>query len=256
MRFPDFKQAIDVLGDRLRTAPLVHTGTWQSTDTSKKPEAATYELTNIFFTVPLYEFDKMRVDIQPNVPWADEHFDERLCGIPHNPPPSWVRWPWANSAEKFREGAKFSHTYPERIWPKKANNNPKNDRRGIRYLYGDFDDVIRLLDRHPYTRQAYIPIWFPEDTGVAHGERVPCTLGYHVMMRDNRFNMFYPIRSCDFRRHLRDDIYMAVRLLLTMLSTLRSGNGPNVWRSVSPGEFSMWIGSCHIFVNDHKELFG
>ena len=30
-------------------------------------------------------------------------------------------------------------------------------------------DVIDLLEREPFTRQAYLPIWFPEDTGAFHG---------------------------------------------------------------------------------------
>ena len=34
-------------------------------------------------------------EIKPNLPWADEHFDERVGGQPLNPPPSHVRWPFA-----------------------------------------------------------------------------------------------------------------------------------------------------------------
>jgi thymidylate synthase len=72
--------------------------------------------------------------------------------------------------------------------------------------------VIDLLRDRPTTRQAFIPIWFPEDTGAHHGERVPCTLGYHLMARDGRLKIVYYMRSCDFLRHFRDDVYMAGRL--------------------------------------------
>src|SRR3954468_15378336 len=84
--------------------------------------------------------------------------------------------------------------------------------RGIRYDYGDLQDVVDMLVRSPYTRQAVLPVWFPEDTGAVHGERVPCTLIYHWMLRDGRLHCFYDIRSCDFVRYFRDDVYFAMRL--------------------------------------------
>ena len=66
--------------------------------------------------------------------------------------------------------------------------------------YGDLDDVVTLLTNDPLTRQAFLPMWFPEDTGVVHGTRVPCSLGYHFMQRDGRLSITYYIRSCDIVR--------------------------------------------------------
>ena len=71
---------------------------------------------------------------------------------------------------------------------------------GIRFSYGDFNDVLDLLEKEPFTRQAFLPIWFPEDTGCHHGERVPCTIGYHFMRRGNFLSVVYMIRSCDYIR--------------------------------------------------------
>ncbi len=43
--------------------------------------------------------------------------------------------------------------------------------RGIRYRYADLHDVIDTLNKDPLTRQAYIPIWFPEDGSAMPGRK-------------------------------------------------------------------------------------
>ena len=129
------------------------------------------------FVIPETE-DVLIEEVRPNLPWAKEHFEERVSGEPLNPPPSHIRWPFAQkSNEQFGGNEKFSHTYPERIWPKFASDSSNEITEGIRYDYGDFNDVVDLMVREPFTRQAFLPIWFPEDTGSVHGERVPCFTG-------------------------------------------------------------------------------
>jgi len=196
---------------------------------------------------------------RPNLPWADEHFEERVCGLPLNPPPSHVNWPFAQGGnEKFGGTTKFSHTYPERIWPKYrdiAKDGTIMDEsamEGFRYKYGDFNDVIDLLQREPYTRQAFLPIWFPEDTGSVHGERVPCTIGYHFIRRNNYLHVVYYIRSCDYIRHFRDDIYLACRKVQWAIEKLKEKDYDN-WKDVIPGYLSMHITSLHCF-NTEREI--
>jgi len=263
----NFESALRALTRQfLQSATAIRPQRWQSMDVSKQPAAEMFEVTNQFFSVILSGeyLDGYRQEIQPNLPWADEHFEaERVGGQPLNPGETWKRWPWALSADKFRrEGEAFSHSYAERFWPKHANqtyggvlgpDKTLYTREGIRYPYGDLEDVARLLAKDPHTRQAYVPIWFPEDTGVVHGERVPCTLGYHFLMRDDRLNVFYPIRSCDFVRHMRDDLYLAVRLLLWMLARARVYNEA-AWKDVKPGMLTFWAGSLHCFINDYRKL--
>lgn len=270
MRFPDFTSVLSVLKDRMRTAPIVHTERWQGVDISKKPEAATHELMNVFFTVQVpVTLEELVKQIDPNLPWADKHFDERVSGEPLNPPPSWREWPWGHSASNFLgESGQFNHTYPERFWPKYAGMYPigepvpKGDNAGeyfgnfgIRYNYGDLNDVVRLLEREPLTRQAYLPVWFPEDTGAVHKDRTPCTLGYHFMIRAGKLHCFYYIRSCEMHRHFRDDIYLAVRLQLWVIDQLR-GMSPAKFQGLVAGDFAMHIGSLHMFRNDYIAEFG
>lgn len=267
--YSSFDMALSMLTRQMEhQSTTIHTAKWQSIDISKMPAAAMQEMINVTFGVPMHSEDpKDYVEgIKPNLPWADQHFErERVSGSPLNPGTTWRDWPWASSADKFRkEGDQFSHTYAERFWPKRAGqttgghikdvNFDRTKNHGIRFPYGDLTDLVKLLGREPYTRQAYLPIWFPEDTGVVHGERVPCTLGYHFLMRDNALNVFYPIRSCDFYRHLRDDLYLTVRLTLEVLRQARGFN-PEVWDNVRPGLLTFWAGSLHMFIGDYQKLF-
>lgn len=259
------RKAMDAIRDR---SLVVHPGRWQSVDVSHKPEAATHEVLNYSLASPVYGGDLalLAEDIEPNLPWADDHFLERVGGEPLNPGKQWALWPWGHSADKFRttevpshvgnvpdDGKGFSHSYMERMWPKHAGgSDPVHD--GIRYKYGDARDIIAHLAKDPLSRQAFLPIWFPEDTGKSD-VRVPCTLGYHFIMRGGFFHCTYYIRSCDAYRHLRDDIYLTVRLQLWMLEQLKLAN-PEEWEKVSPGLFTMHIVSLHLFRNDYIKLFG
>lgn len=255
---PSFKAAIDRASIAMRDySRLVHTEKWQGLDVVNRPEAEMREVLNWDFRVamPNESLEHYQRDIEPNLPWADEHFEERVCGYPMNPGESWKRWPWAQSAAQFTdEKGRFEVNYMERFWGAKPFDDtfpPKL--AGIRGRpYGDLDNIVALLAREPLTRQAYLPIYWPEDTGA--GGRVPCSLGYHWIMRGGYFHVHYPIRSCDFFRHFRDDIYLCVRLTLWLLRQLRRRS--TSWNDVRPGYMSMWIGSLHVFVNDYVKLFG
>jgi thymidylate synthase len=127
---------------------------------------------------------------------------------------------------------------------------------GIRFRYGDLDDVVNLLQRSPFTRQAYLPIWFPEDTGVHTGKRVPCTLGYHFMIRNQMLSCRYYIRSCDVIRHMPDDIYMAMLLQEWLVDKM---NRPllvptSFVPGIKRGKLSMYASSMHAFRADYHRL--
>jgi hypothetical protein len=249
-------------------------GHWQGHPTAGQPSLVTRELTNVQFSVrvdrPDHTYhrdhtflDQMAKEIEPNRAWADEHFEERVGREPMNPDPSYVNWPWWQGQEISKQaGEQFTHTYSERFWPKHAGaqplahahpgrtvKNPTGPLIGIRYVYGDLDDLCYLLRREKYTRQAYLPIFFPEDTGAVHWGRIPCTLGYHFLVRPDeertdRLDMWYFLRSCDVVRHMRDDVYLAVRLMLWVID--------ECWAvgEVRPGTLNMTIPSLHIHMGD------
>lgn len=264
--FPSFTHAAKRMAEELTSNSYrVHSGRWQGVDISKRPETEMHEILNWAFQVPLRSLESLdhwREDIRPNLPWADDHFAERVGGQPLNPGEQWKNWPWGNSADKFRaQGGKFDHTYMERFWPKyvKVPNTGDSDinvvkyfMQGIRFEYADLNDLVNHLASDPLSRQAYLPIWFPED-GSPEAKRKPCTLGYWFILRNGFLHMHYPIRSCDIVRHFRDDCYMAVRLMMWMLERLREKDAIT-WGSVAPGMYSMWIGSLHCFINDIRVL--
>ena len=220
--------------------PLMNTGEWQSQD---KPEAShTRELLSVTVEYEIPEtILTLQDEVMPNLPWAEDHFLERISGEPLNPPPSEAWWPYrvqGNASHKI--GGAFSHSYPERFWPKYAEDGDE-PLRGIRYEYGDLQDVVDTLSRNPQTRQAYLPVFFPEDTGQAtrDHQRVPCTLGYHFMNRGGELHCWYFIRSCDLIRHFPDDVYMAGRLTQWMARRLPY--------EITPGLLTMVIPSLHTF---------
>jgi len=239
--YTDFK---DILHDAatylLHDGELIYTKSWQGKVDDK---FSTLEVMNYSFTCPINPSIEILEDqIKPNLPWARDHFIERVCGEPLNPGEQYKNWPFYKKDEFRTEEEKFTHTYMERFWV------PKH--YGIRYFSGNLNDVVNLLVRDPLTRQAYFPIWFPEDTGATHGGRVPCSLGYHFLCRGGKLHMFYDIRSCDLLRHFQDDVYLACRLLLWMLRRLRLQRGSRFWESIIPGNLTMHIYSLHIFGED------
>ncbi len=248
----------DVLGQ-----PLLGVGQWQS----QASETLTRELMGVvleYFIPPGWA--ELAEDTTANLPWAEDHFQERVSGKPLNPPPSEAWWPYnqnRNAAHKMQKdgtAAQFSHTYPERFWPKYAGDNPHDifgNNWGIRFALGDLADVVALLRRSPATRQAYLPVWFPEDTGVVHGERVPCTLGYHFLIRNNQLHCWYYMRSCDLMRHFPDDVYMAGRLMQWVcqeLTEVPRCSHDDQFRDLMPGVLTMNISSLHTFEHDDYAL--
>lgn len=289
-----------LMHDLLDQQPI-HTGQWQSMDVSSSKHHATHEMTDVSVCIKQIPRNQSLLHqlTHPDLPWAEEHFSERVSGIPHNPPPSHEVWPYAvrGNDDHLIAGLMFDHTYPERFWPRHAggchdsyafapdgsvqavDRHGQGDvtqvcsgRHGIRFDYGDLSDVVNLLVRSPLTRQAYLPVWFPEDTGAsAHkghydshrdGDpspiRVPCTLGYHFMIRDGSLSTRYYIRSCDAYRHMLNDIYMACRLTQWMVDQVLTGRGHNKeclhYDELIPGSLIMHISSLHVMVGDAVKL--
>ena len=269
--YVDFAHAVEASIRHLQSGGVpVRVERWQGHETKGDPSLETIELLNLNFSVPLYrdvvyQFDDplpeahellskaLALEIEPNYEWADEHFLERVGGKPLNPDPSYVRWPWWRGQESSKQaGEKFTHTYSERFWPRYARRSGFEPLKGIRYEYGDLQDVLELLTKEPYTRQAYLPIFFPEDTGSIHRGRIPCTLGYQFLMRDDLLHMWYHIRSCDAIRHFRDDLYLAVKLQLWVLNQLQLREP--FWQGVKPGSLFFTAYSFHYHRGDEHHL--
>lgn len=264
----------------LMEAPVVHVGEWQGIDTSQSKIHGTHELEDVSLVWSQLPDDLDTIVPGINHSWADDHFLERVSGIPHNPAPSASSWPYAvrGNGDHTTNQGKYDHTYPERFWPKHAGlacptpeecrgtcDGAHRTHKGIRFAYGDLNDVVDLLVQSPLSRQAFLPVWFPEDTGAglaSYGRgqrvRVPCTLGYHFMIRDNKLTTRYYIRSCDAYRHMSNDIYLAAMLArwVTKEVVQRTNETFGVF---DPGGFElggliMHISSLHVFTGDRGKV--
>ena len=272
-----FQRLTEHLSQAFLEAPEVKAQKWQSV-AAPQPMV---ELFNRSFTLELRgerDLGVIAEAVKPNLPWADRHFvEERVSGEPINPGETWKIWPYARSAAAhLREGEnapQYDHSYAERYWPRYAGMTPDGRlpsdgegpwlegpyHTGIRFPIGDLNDLVQILVDDPLTRQAYLPIFFPEDTAAAHmGKRVPCTLGYHFIRRPmgnfgDFLHIIYPMRSCDFVRHFRDDVYLTIRLLLWVLDQCQAQD-PEKWDGVQPGTFRMHITSLHMFRQDRENL--
>lgn len=271
-----YSDIIKLLKLRLFTAPELDVGEWHSQKVSHRLQRF-HELYNVIMELQVPDVvQSMRKEYEPNLPWADDHFEERVSGFPHNPPPSAASWPFAQNghAQHVDYHSQFSHSYPERFYPKHAGHSHVDTpteidyclddiNHGIRGFYGDLDDVVALLAKKPFTRQAFLPVWFPEDTGNVPNVRVPCTLGYHFQIRSSlesvahlRLNCTYTIRSCDLYRHMNDDVYMAARLMQTVRVRVNNLLDPHDSKTpyVHMGNLVVHIMNLHILAGDMFKL--
>lgn len=108
-------------------------------------------------------------------------------------------------------------------------------------MFNQLQRVIDLLNTHPETRQAYMSIWDrivdPERFEV---RRVPCSIGYHFLLRNGRLTMIYLMRSLDAGKCIAYDLYTSSRLLEYVAEKV----------GAEPGALQLVIGSVHQFERD------
>lgn len=256
MKFcPNFIEVLDYAKRKIEnTGMKIEALHWQGV----KAPAPMIEVMDFIFQMPMpTSWQLLQESMSPDLPWAELHFQERISGVPFNPPPSHNYWPHGvhDGNETFLKDGQFDHTYPERFWPKYANqlkvDGIQEINEGIRFKHGDLDDVINQLSKDILTRQAYLPIFFPEDTGALGGTgRVPCTLGYHFMIRKGHLHITYHMRSCDYLRHFTNDIYMAIRLAQHVCEKVNKYQE----YEIRMGMIKFWADSFHIFEFDKKKI--
>lgn len=196
--------------------------------------------------------DKLKILVKPSLPWADIHFEERVSGIPYNPPPSYKLWNSKSGDWMMNNNKIFSHTYPERMWPKSLI------KKGIRFNFGDLNDLVDIIYENPDTRQAYMPMFIHEDLVASKkSERVPCSLGWHFIIRNEYIHTFYFLRSVDVIRHLHNDVYLAVRLTIWVKEKLlekakKDDNKIKIdfFNKIKMGFLDLSITSLHCFIED------
>lgn len=266
LKYQSFRHLINQVKEEFKTRSVrVAPSHWQGVKVEGRPDMETMEILNHSSTIDLggYLFlDQLKADLNPDLPWADDHFEERVCGYPLNPGTQWAKWR-LNASGSLDPDGRFNHNYMERMWPKYARMVPPSTvahehplptvpHKGILYEYGDLNDLVNLLHREPLTRQAFLPMFFPEDTGAVHRGRAPCSLGWQFIVRDDRLHCIYYLRSCDFINHWRNDLYFAVRLMMWIHERLCEKSDD--WQGVDLGTLTTHITSFHCFMAQYCRM--
>jgi thymidylate synthase len=124
--------------------------------------------------------------------WCAEEFKERINTGQRNPGDAWKlrRKVWEPFLNLF---GRFDYTYSGRL------NYTEN-----------LALIIKELAANPDTRQTWLPIFWPEDVRkMRSDQRIPCSLGYHFMIREGQLNLTYIQRSADLAQHFGNDVMLA-----------------------------------------------
>lgn len=215
----------NILRDLLKRSVWVKVGRYQDKDVPGD-EFDTKEILNYTFMISdVSDLNVVKEKLKPTLPWADEEFEERVSPQHINPGSAWEsrRDVW----EQFLHDNIFDYTYNERI------------RIQLR-------DMIDELKVRPMTRQAIISIWDRTLDNLHRGKvRVPCSMYYQFLFRNNKLHIIYNMRSCDIMTHYKNDIYLAIKLLHYVAREA----------GMEVGDFYMNIGNLHIFKKDIPQDF-
>lgn len=213
----------EVIRDAAEMGVLVRSDSVQDLIVKGKSDYFVKELQNYSFCI-LNMNDKDK--IIKNLLWLKKEFMERIAFSPVNPGEAWKLR--KDVFEKFLHEGKFSYTYSERI----------NDQ--IYFAY------IELL-RNPNSRQIIVQVFNAEKDMLNLGglARIPCSLNYQLMIREDKLDIIYNMRSCDISTHFCNDIWLADEFRNYIAGLIHAERG----------KFFMNIASLHIFKKDCRDIF-
>lgn len=127
-------------------------------------------------------------------------------------------------------GDKFDYTYSERI-------NYK----------GQLDNALHALKDDEHTRRAMIMVFFPEDSLESGGfqTRIPCSISYQFLIRNNKLMVLYYIRSNDYFKHFAIDIWLTHAIQQYIVDELQSD-----YPGLKCGALNYYAGSFHAYNED------
>lgn len=226
--YTDFNQARNEIRRDLNELGKTVFAGYQSMEISEEQREAltTKELQNYDYIV----LNPVGAHLTPTQPWADAEWQDRLAGIngkPQNPGNAWLLRPdvWRPLIE---ENGLFSYTYAARLhWNRLL-------------------DIVKALRENSASRQCYVSVWDSHvDCSRLGYRRVPCSLGYHMMIRDDRMCMTYHMRSNDFATHWENDLWLALKLQTWFADQLE----------VPVGSLVHCVSSLHVYASEVAGVF-
>ena len=136
---------------------------------------------------------------------------------------------WQSLMSK-KDGEKFDYTYSERI-----------------NYHTQLDNAISALKDDIHTRRAMIMIFKPEDTDESTGfaTRIPCSISYQFLIRNNKLMLIYYIRSNDYFKHFAIDIWLANAMQEYVVEQLK-----DTYPNLKVGSLNYYCGSFHAYNED------
>jgi len=230
INFPEAQN--EIMRDLAELGTLVRTETMQHFDVTGKEEFDTMELMNYGYTVTRPNYQEVQ---GVHEAWVEQEWRDRLAGD-LNPGFSWKERPeiWEPMLERSQykqnmgKVGKFSYSYSQRM----GGNHLRK--------------LIEEIKVRPNSRQLYLPVWYPNDEDKrVEKRRVPCSLGYHFMLRGGQLHITYMMRSCDFVTHYGNDVALATMLLEYIARMTKK----------KMGSFNHFVGSLHAYRKDLEGVF-
>ena len=163
--------------------------------------------------------------------YCEQEFLDRINREGLNPGNSYkIRLDLWQALMSKKDGDKFDYTYSERI----------------NYCH-QLDNAIAALKDDIHSRRAMIMIFRPEDTLDSSGfsTRIPCSIDYQFLIRNNKLMVLYHIRSNDYFKHFAIDIWLANALQEYMVEQLK-----DVYPNLKVGSLNYYCGSFHAYNED------
>lgn len=202
---------------------IVHPNSMQNKDVTGDDNYTTKEIINYSYALTnLFKVDYLFFAENKARVWADAEFQERVSSTYVNPGKAWEQrkhiW-----AEFLNEKGRFDYSYNNRMFLS---------------LNATIKELIRNLD----SRQAIINVWDAQidPTNLGGKKRIPCSMYYQILVRNNTVNIIYSQRSADVVTHLGNDIYLAYKLMEYVANEI----------GVKTGYLFHNIGSLHTYKKD------
>lgn len=203
----------------------VHPQTMQDKQVADNDDYATLEIQAYGYKLisPNVSDIATEVDKIGNLAWAVREASDRVSPHYKNPGEAWKLH--SEVWEQFLRDGQFAYTYNERFREQ-------------------LPQLIRELQVRPETRQAIVTMYdrHQDINNWGGKDRIPCSMYYQFYIRDNRLNLIYTMRSCDFLTHFIHDVYFSIRLLEYVADEI----------DIQTGQFTHFIGSLHAYKKDMK----
>ena len=156
-----------------------------------------------------------------------QEFKDRISPTPLNPGESYkIR---KDMWQKFmvEDETKFDYTYSER-------------------LYDKWQHIIDALKDDKHSRQAVMQVFSHSDTAKFGGDtRIPCSLSYQYLIRNDQLHCIYTMRSSAYFQHLGIDIWLAAESIKYLVEQLKP-----TYHNLETGKLYYQAGSLHAYSFD------